>query len=224
MLNFRLFGFPVRVHWFFWLLCLFLGMRHLESGGPEGVTIFAIIAAIVFGSILWHELGHAWARKKYGAPYSEIVLHGFGGVCAGPGNFTRKQSIIISAAGPLFSLALGGVGWLVKEAYPPRPSVVGGFSGNDLIYLESIRMFLWVNIGWAIINLFPIYPLDGGQIAAAAAGPRHFRSVLILGIVLAAGFALYGLMAWNSLFTAILFGLLAFENFQRLRGQKSGPI
>lgn len=34
MLSFRLFGFPVNVHWMFWLLCLFLGMRFLEQDGP----------------------------------------------------------------------------------------------------------------------------------------------------------------------------------------------
>lgn len=221
MLRFQLFGFPVRVEWFFWLLCLILGMRHLERGGPEGVALFVIVAAIVFVSIIWHELGHAWARKRFGAAYSEITLHGFGGLCSGPGHFTRTESILISAAGPVFSLALGGAFWLVREIYPPMPAESGGFSTGTFIYASALGTILWVNIGWAIINLFPIYPLDGGQIAAAAF-PRHFRTVLWIGVILAAGFALYGFLVWKSVFSAFLFGMLAWGNWQRLQGQRSG--
>src|SRR5690606_8069958 len=107
MLHFRLFGFPVHVHWMFWLLCLFLGMPLLQQDGPVGLGLFVMMTAVVFGSIVGHELGHAWARKKYGAPYSDITLHGMGGLCSGPGRFTRWESVFIAAAGPAASLLLG---------------------------------------------------------------------------------------------------------------------
>ncbi|MDF1826591.1 MAG: hypothetical protein P1U68_18245 [Verrucomicrobiales bacterium] len=210
MLSFRLFGFPVRVQWIFWVLCLVLSMNYLQSGGPNGVLKALIITAIVFGSILWHELGHAWARKKSGAPYSEIMLHGFGGVCSGPGSFTRSQSVFIAAAGPAASIALGLATFLLAKA--------SGVSDSLLAF--GIGWMLWVNIGWAILNLFPIYPLDGGQIFAGIAGPKNFKLVLWTGLIVAAILALGGLLS-KQLFMAILFGMLAWGNWQRLQGQQS---
>ncbi|MDF2376249.1 MAG: site-2 protease family protein [Verrucomicrobiales bacterium] len=211
MLSFRLFGFPVRVQWIFWVLCLILGMNYLQSGGPDGVIKALIVAAIVFGSILWHELGHAWARKKSGAPYSEIMLHGFGGVCSGPGSFTRGQSIFIAAAGPASSLALGFITFLAVIAAGDAAPWMQFFAG----------WMLWVNIGWAILNLLPIFPLDGGQIFAGIAGPRNLKLVLWVGLILSATLAVAGLLVTKQFFMAILFGMLAFGNWQRLQGKQS---
>lgn len=212
MLSFRLFGFPVRVQWIFWVLCLILGMNYLQSGGPEGIISALIVAAIVFGSILWHELGHAWARKKSGAPYSEITLHGFGGLCSGPGSFTRGQSIFIAAAGPAASLLLGGLTILLS------PFLVS--NANEYLKVFLFWM-LWVNIGWAILNLLPIFPLDGGQIFAGLAGPQNIKIVLWVGLILAAVLAVASFAVAKQLFMAILFGLLAYGNWQRLQGQQS---
>lgn len=211
MLSFRLFGFPVRVQWIFWVLCLVLSMNYLQSGGPDGVLKALIITGIVFGSIIWHELGHAWARKKSGAPYSEIMLHGFGGVCSGPGSFTRGQSIFIAAAGPAASIALGLATLLIAKA--------AGVS--ESLFTFAIGWMLWVNIGWAILNLFPIYPLDGGQIFAGIAGPKNFKLVLWTGLILAAVLAIGGFFVTKQIFMAILFGMLAWGNWQRLQGKQS---
>lgn len=210
MIRFRLFGFPVQVQPFFWLLCLLLGMNELQRGGADGVGRFLLLAAIVFGSILIHELGHALARRQSGAPHSEITLHGFGGICSGPGQFTRGQSIFISAAGPLASIALGAVVWIFA-------STVGT---SDPWIRFAVGWLLWVNIGWAILNLLPIYPLDGGQIFAGIAGPRNLRLVVWTGLILSVIFAVVGLTR-GLLFMGILFGLLAWGNWQRLQGQRA---
>lgn len=211
MLSFRLFGFPVRVQWIFWVLCFLLGYRYLQRGGTEGMIFFLIVAAVVFGSILWHELGHAWARKRSGAPHSEIMLHGFGGLCSGPGQFTRGQHIFIAAAGPLASLALGAVTWVVSQTPV----------GENPLVRFTIGQMLWVNVGWALLNLLPIFPLDGGQIFAGIAGPKNLKIVLWIGIILAAAIAITAFLFLKSLWMLILFGLLAYSNWQRLQGRPS---
>lgn len=208
MLSFRVFGFPVRIEWMFWLLCLVLGMRFLEQDGPQGIGQFLLMTAVVLGSILWHELGHAWARKRSGAPYSEITLYGFGGLCSGPGRFTRGQSIFIAAAGPAASLALGALTYLIVFAPGAADPWVRFFIGQ----------MLWVNVGWAILNLLPILPLDGGHILAGIVGPRHALTVFRVSFVLAIVMAIVGLVIWQSLFTAVMFGMLAHSNWQRMRG------
>ncbi|MEX2579370.1 MAG: M50 family metallopeptidase [Verrucomicrobiales bacterium] len=210
MLTFRLFGFPVRIQWMFWLLCLFLGMNYLREPGPQSLGMFLMMTAVVLGSIVWHELGHAWARKKSGAPYSEITLHGFGGLCGGPGQFTRGESIFIAAAGPAASLLLGGLTWLLY--FTP---------GMANMWIQVfVGQMLWVNVGWAILNLLPIVPLDGGRIFEGIAGPRNRRLVSWVGLLIAAALAVLGLVSgW--LFAGILFGLLAYSNWQHLQGQRS---
>lgn len=212
MLSFRLFGFPVRIEWMFWLLCLFLGMPFLQQNGPEALGQFLVMTAVVLGSIVWHELGHAWARKKSGAPYSEITLYGFGGLCSGPGRFTRGQSIFIAAAGPAASLALGGLTYLLVFTPGIGEPWVRFFVGQ----------MLWVNVGWAILNLLPILPLDGGHIFAGVMGPRHAVTVFRVSFVLAIGMAIFGLVVWGSLFMAVMFGMLAHSNWQRMRGTGAG--
>ncbi len=214
MLRFQLFGFPVRIEWTFWILCLILGMSYLQEPGSEALGKFVFLAAIVTGSILVHELGHAYARKQCGAPYSELILHNFGGLCTGPGHFTRGQTIWIAGAGPLASITLGCLAWLL--IFTP------GASEGTWVKFFVFQM-IWVNIGWAIINLLPIFPLDGGQIAAAAAGPRHYRTVLWVGVVLAALLAILALVGTGSLLSTVLFGMLAYSNWQRLQGQ-SGSL
>lgn len=211
MLSFRLFGFPVHIQWMFWLLCLFLGMNFLQQDGPKGLGRFLIMTAVVLGSIIWHELGHAWARKRSGAPFSEITLHGMGGLCSGPGRFTRGESIFIAAAGPAASLILGALTYLLVFTPGIRDEWTAFFVGQ----------MLWVNVGWAIMNLLPILPLDGGHIFAGIVGPKGASMVPKVGFVLALIVAIAGLVFLNSLFTAILFGMLAYSNWQMMQGQRA---
>ena len=104
MWRFNLFGFPVTVEPWFWLVSFLMG-GGIEARGREGFTLVAIWIAVVFVSIMVHELGHALAGRRFGA-HPEIGLHGMGGVAVMHGGyFTRWQSIFVSAAGPLASLA-----------------------------------------------------------------------------------------------------------------------
>jgi len=211
MLSFRLFGFPVHIQWMFWLLCLFLGMNFLQEDGPKGLGRFLIMTAVVLGSIIWHELGHAWARKRSGAPYSEITLHGMGGLCSGPGRFTRGESIFIAAAGPVASILLGGLTWLLVFTPGIQEEWTAFFVGQ----------MLWVNVGWAIMNLLPILPLDGGHILNGLLAGKSSHLVPKIGFVTALVVAIAGLLVLGSLFMAILFGMLAYSNWQMMQGRRA---
>src|SRR5437016_2491445 len=41
---------------------------------------------------------------------------------------------------------------------------------------HAVRYLLWINLFWGLLNLLPVWPLDGGQISgevASALSPRH---------------------------------------------------
>jgi len=206
MLRFRLFGYPVRIEWMFWVVCAILGMDLMQVPGPQGLGMMVLWVVIVLGSVLWHELGHAFARKKFGEPYSEISLHGFGGICSGPGRFTRHEQMAVSAAGPVASLLLGGMVWMIAQTPGAQASFWMHF---------FVGQMLWVNIGWAILNLLPIFPLDGGRIFEAFMANRKPSLVPKVGMLTAAVIAVFGLVGLGSIWMALLFGYLAYANWQR---------
>src|SRR5215208_4108329 len=101
-LRFSVAGIPVRVHPLFWLIAVLLG-----SSGD--VLLLPIWVLVIFVSILIHELGHAFAFRRYGQ-HSQVVLHFAGGLTipepvywgSGYANvgLTPNQQIFISLAGP----------------------------------------------------------------------------------------------------------------------------
>ena len=103
-LRFRLFGFPIAIHWSFWVIPIVFGAG--GGGDPVEQTRSLLILVIVFFiSILGHELGHAFAYRRYGGRPS-VFIHGMGGMASVHGHYTRKQKIIITIAGPLFGFLM----------------------------------------------------------------------------------------------------------------------
>ena len=177
-LRFSIAGIPVRVHPLFWLLALLLGS---SSGGILSLLIWVLV---VFVSVMVHELGHAFAMRRYGQS-SQIVLHMTGGATipdqyAWGGGYasialTPNQEIIISLAGPFSGFFLAGltmasvaimggsVGMGTLFGFIPLPAMVALPFGGSLLNSFVLNL-LWVNIFWGIFNLLPVYPLDGGNV------------------------------------------------------------
>ena len=225
-LNFRIFGIPVRVQPWFWLIMALLGSNIFQNGGFEYLILWV---ACGFVSIIVHELGHALAFRLFGS-YSAITLHGFGGY-AQTNNPPREawQRLIVSAAGPLagFALVAAVFGSAVALGWPERNS-----------YLRAAYGFLLLmGIFWNILNLLPIWPLDGGKIAREVFALMRLRNPDILvhtiSIGVAGALAAYGIAGLMrvevpvidqllfgyrpSLMMTVWFALFAYENYQMLQ-------
>ena len=206
VINFRLFGISVTVHPIFWLTLALIGGA--LSGISTKMELLALALFILAGflSILVHEMGHALTIRHYRLP-TEIVLQAFGGYATHPaGVLTRLQSFLVTAAGPGIQLLLG-VAALLVFWYAPLPDTPIRFFLLDLV---------WVSFVWAILNCFPIYPLDGGRMLESILGPRRIRAVFLTGLVTA---ALLGLaaVALSEPFMAIFMGLFAWQNWKSLQ-------
>jgi Zn-dependent protease len=226
-LNFVLFGIPVRVHPFFWLVGLLLGLH-----SPTVAAMIVWIAAL-FLSILVHELGHAAVMRSYGF-YPSIVLYGMGGLATyGPGQpyGARRPGfggqILISAAGPLAGFLLAAVICaalsLAGHGVEFRPSfvfvVVTGEIGSPYFTL-FVSYLLFISVFWGWINLLPIYPLDGGQIAREVTVRLYpqdgLRLSLVISAVVAGVVAVVGLVQWRDVWVAAFFAYLAVNSFAML--------
>ena len=198
--HFTIAGIPVRIEWSFWLIALFLGY-----GARDGWLLVAWVA-IVLVSILVHEFGHAVALRIY-HQQPRVVLHAFGGLTYGSSAYrTRAQSIVVSAAGPLTALlALGVPAFLLHDGEWARQSYERYVIVHDV---------MWVNIAWSIVNLLPILPLDGGNIATSLFGRRTAR---LFSIVVAASAATYFFQQQNQFggFFLMLFAIMNFGSYQQ---------
>ena len=221
--HFRIFGIPIRVEPFFVIVAALFGLR-LE---PLWV-VFAWVV-IVFVSVLVHELGHALTYRALGQR-SAIVLHGFGGftVATGGGRrvLSKPKSIFVSISGALAQLVfLGLPAWLLYRSDWYTDTLLewavagaSGFSWAPVVYYLQ-----FVSIWWAVFNLLPIRPLDGGHVAETLFG---FETACKLSIAFAVVAAFVTFRSGQfGLFGLVFFGIFAYMNFQDLRaGQSTGAF
>ena len=233
-LNFSIAGIRVRVHPMFWLIAILLG--------SSSFNLFNVLLWIfvVFVSILVHELGHAFAFRRFGQD-SYIILHFAGGLTvpeSSPwGNsyaqvsLTPNQNIFISLAGPfagfllvpiviVAGILLGGTPiFSLLLGFIPVPSVILPYEMGALDRLFSA--FIFINIFWGLVNLLPVFPLDGGNVARYTliqVDPINgLRNSLWLSVIVGALIAVAGLIFLQSIYMAFLFGYLAFQSFQALQ-------
>ena len=119
-------------------------------------TLAAALALALFASVLAHELSHALVARARRVNVDEIMLFLFGGVAKLRGEPRDALSeLLIAAAGPLLSIALG----------------LGLLAAEDLVagtVPPALQAGLWwlgvINVALALFNLVPGFPLDGGRI------------------------------------------------------------
>jgi Zn-dependent protease len=238
--RFRFLGIPVRIHPMFWLVSAVLGWQ------DQKLALVALWVACVFVSILVHEYGHALMAKSYHCSPS-IVLWGLGGLCYSQGERqTPLQRLAVILSGPGAGFLLFGVVLVVTsvifqispgEHWDAALSLVGlsDFPGSveskfvEGLHSEASGTFLahayhaliFINLLWGLVNLLPLWPLDGGQATQIllsyvdrSQGPRwgHVVSLLVAGALAVA----VGTLT-KDMFLTIFFGYFAVINFQVLQ-------
>lgn len=130
-----------------------------ESLGPTlAWSAGFVMALLLFGSVILHELGHSLVARSQGIKVNSITLFVFGGVASiERESKTAGEAFQVAIAGPTVSLVLFGLFYLLSQVLPL--SEVGQQIAGDIARINLII---------ALFNLIPGLPLDGGQVLKAA--------------------------------------------------------
>lgn len=205
-LQFRLLGIPVRVHPLFWLIML------LISGQTTNLRAAFVFVACAFLSVLVHEMGHGLASRLMGDEPIGIVLYAMGGFCAFHQDRLspwRRIFVLISGPGAGFLLLFAVIALQVFGKVPSSP-----------VLREALSYLFVINLFWGVLNLYPLWPLDGGQITGTVLSmisPRSgMRWAHIISLLTAGGFAVF-FATRQDWWMAVWFGYFGVINYQVLQ-------
>lgn len=153
MASFRLLGIPVQVDPWFVLGLFFV----FQISGGERVGLFAAVAIGVL--TLLHELGHALTARSFGCEVS-VRLNLFVGWASYSSSrpLRRAEQILISLMGPLTQLGVTLVAMgAVHRFFQAR-------QGDPSLLFDLWQGLSWAGVVIALLNLLPLWPLDGGHV------------------------------------------------------------
>jgi len=245
----RIFGIPIGLHYSWGLIALLITLSlaahfqalHPEWGGPTAWVTAVVTGFLFFAAIIVHELAHAVVAKMRGLPVRSITLFALGGVAQ-----IEKESADASGefwmgiAGPITSAAVGllclglalAFGWTMATE-PGTPPL------SMLVWLG------YINVGLALFNMIPGFPMDGGRVLRAIVwkvtgdGDKATRIAALTGQVIAFTFIVIGLISFfrgagfNGLWTAFIgwflltasrSAYLQVETAERLRGIRVAEV
>ena len=211
MIQFSILGIPVRVEPWFWITMAFIG-GGLHATNSTDILLVLVFVFAGFLSIMIHELGHALTIRRYGLP-AAITLQAFGGYASFPvGKLDRKQSFVVTAAGPVLQFVFG----VLLIVLVPSISIPEGS-----LFLPFLRDLIWVSIAWSILNCLPVYPMDGGQMMAAILGPKKQHNVHLISSIVAVIIGVAGYLYLGTILLPIFMAFFAWQNWQSY--QASSP-
>ena len=142
---------PVRIHWTFFLLFVFLVAPYLWPLSLSPLISASVLLVGLFSFVIMHEFGHALMAQRFGMKTRSITLYPFGGIAAVENMVEGgKAELYIALAGP----AVNAVMCILL-----LPLMLMG--------VPFCFEFFWLNLIMAVFNMFPVFPMDGGRVLRA---------------------------------------------------------
>lgn len=192
-------GIPVRLHWSFALLLVWVWYVGMRAGmDMAAIGVLALLVGSLFVCVVMHEFGHALAARRYGVRTRDIILSPIGGV-ARLDRIPDKpvQELVVALAGPLvnvvIAILLGILAWLLGTG----GMTISGDTESAIFRLPNfLPLLLWMNVWLVFFNMIPAFPMDGGRVLRALLAMRYGRLTAtrwasIVGRILAVGFIIW---------------------------------
>jgi Zn-dependent protease len=178
------------------------------------LEIFIWVGVIIL-SILIHEYGHALTAVAF-KQRATIELVMYGGVTRRSGKpLSKWQEFIIVFNGPLFGALLGALAYILLKNLGPHLNAISVY---------ALTVTFYINTFWTILNLLPVFPLDGGQLLVISMqgifGLRGLKIALLFSTIIAlvAGVTFFAISA---LLPGIIFIMLTMESYRHWRSASS---
>lgn len=168
----KLAGIKVYIHWTFLILIAYIVFSGFSSGlSSSGVAYNILLVLAVFACVVFHELGHALAARRYGIGTRDITLLPIGGVASLesiPEN--PKQELVVAVAGPLVNVVIAAILFVIISLFFDA-SQFNPDNIEDTLKHLNINTFiinlLLVNVMLVAFNAIPAFPMDGGRVLRA---------------------------------------------------------
>ena len=209
----RLLGIPIRAHYswlpvfpfYAWAIASSLLPREAPGLSTSAYWVYGLLTtALLFVSVLAHELAHAVMARAEGLGTGHITLYVFGGLASLQGQpATPSAEFKIAVVGPAASFLIGTVFFLLAQVVPDSARAAEPI----LRHLGLVNWFL------AAFNILPGLPLDGGRVLRALVWRfnKNFRRATQ--VAARAGFVIA--------FMLIVYGLYFFLTVDRVIGLSS---
>jgi stage IV sporulation protein FB len=179
-------GIQVRVHVFFLLLVVVA--LQLSWDDPKGELIFdaALSLAILFTSVLAHELGHCFAARRMGGRADQIMLWPLGGLISINLSHQPQEELVTAAAGPIVNMfialsTLPALALAGADVHTMLNPLVAPQATEGITWVFVLQLTAWINWLLVLVNLLPAYPLDGGRVLRSIVWQRKgYRTAVVV--------------------------------------------
>lgn len=203
---------PIRIHPVFWVLVILLSALSAGFGADvpisDSLVKTGIWAGVIVFSLMVHEYGHALSAVFFGQT-AQIDLMGMGGLTTRNGPALSKwKDFVIVLNGPVAGFILCGIAYFLSgKLNLPRDSLLS----------YTLRILIYVNLFWTILNLMPVQPLDGGRLLGifleGIFGIRGLRISFFISMLVAGVLGIFFLLI-QALIGAVFFFMFAFESYR----------
>lgn len=223
----RVAGIRLAVHWSLLVLLAYVAWEGWTAAGWWGAGWMLGFLSAAFACVMAHELGHAFAGRRFGADIPEILLLPIGGMAQFdhiPRN--PRHEIAIALAGPAVNALVAGI-LLVFVDFPAHWDPVD----FPLTGAELLRHLILMNLVMGLFNLLPVFPMDGGRVLRAALSARWGRlratrwavwlgRVLAVTAALVVGIGFENYLAVGLFVFVLLAGEMEYRSIQRAEQER----
>ncbi len=215
------------IHPSLWLTLALVGLMTVSGVSLlPGVVLFMVAG---FLCLFVHEMGHALLSRSLGGGEPQIVMAWLGGDCCNDhAVLTRWRGVVMTAAGPAASLLLAILSILLLACYIGgleaglylALNFLVGYVPSDYVALYPsyglafFKFIIQISVWWSLLNLLPVFPLDGGQIMHGLMNSPQTMHIVSLTVAAMSMTAFIAMGAW---FLVLLMGFLFFLNFRCLQ-------
>jgi Zn-dependent protease len=160
-------------------------LLYLASGARDwGVLGMGIMGLVFFLSILLHEFGHVLACRAVGGLADTIILGPMGGLAAVEPPERPFPNFVTTAGGPAVNGILLAVCWALLNTHAVAVFLVSHSMAATALLVFLVFM-VEINKMLLVLNLLPIFPMDGGRLMQHVLWPvaGYRNSLVVTGMV-----------------------------------------